>query len=153
MMSMFEKRVEAACEAYPRWITDDDGPEVPWSREPEQLKREYRHMMRAALRAADAVIPDPIKGFEVSDGTKVSTFKDGELMFVPPRGVGTAIHLTKEGAQAFREFFRHEAADAVVTEEELERVLSGAFQGWTDQDDPFGDQARAVLTLLRGGAK
>lgn len=24
------KSIEAACEVYPRWVTDDDGPEVPY---------------------------------------------------------------------------------------------------------------------------
>lgn len=68
---------------------------------------------------------------------------------------GMFVHAPEHRREAFKADARAAlaAADAVVTEEELERVLSGAFQGWTDQDDPFGDQARAILALFRGGAK
>lgn len=47
-----------------------------------------------------------------------------------------------------------EAADAVVTEGQVEEALYKAFQGWDEEsDDLFAVQAKAVLSLFRGGAK
>lgn len=52
-----EAQVEAAAKAYPRWIVDRDGYEMPWEQESEALKNEYRAMMRATLVAAASVAP------------------------------------------------------------------------------------------------
>jgi len=46
------------------------------------------------------------------------------------------------------------AADAVVTEGRVEEALYEAFQDWDEESDGlFAVQARAVMSLFRGGAK